>query len=307
MDVKLLTRIGRMALYGVLGFAGLLVVLLAISLSPGDYRRLDNFAKASDKWDTETGFRDLCYAYSTGSAEALQARMLFVSTGDWVMFFRRLPNMPPHLRANPGSEEHYEHFTQGPLSAYLHLSEEQGIDFTLGMVENLARGGDLSDQRIAGFLQSFTLRVPVKVNAAGLQSVRDLLGDVDATRSFMVREKPAPLLRPLIAQLAASRGIPPEPAKMTYAQQLEVLEALDGYVKEADYELWRTKQVNDLLAGIWGQSYAATYKGFMRILLPLRDLALALTGAGLVALFAWRRFLRRNRAAPVAVTARSPQ
>ena len=71
---------------------------------------------------------------------------------------------------------------------------------------------------------------------------------------------------------------------------------LDPFLRRTDPQLWRTKQVNDLLAGIWAQGYGQIYRQGIHWLFRLEHIARVLfatllviaTGASLY----WRRRVR---------------
>ncbi len=85
------------------------------------------------------------------------------------------------------------------------------------------------------------------------------LGPFAAARPFGVRGDMVNRLSSASAELAGRLGLPREASKMTFAQQHEVYVALDDFVLATDPELWRTKQVNDFLNGVWSVSFGQTY------------------------------------------------
>jgi hypothetical protein len=79
--------------------------------------------------------------------------------------------------------------------------------------------------------------------------VRRLLADVGSA-PFIVRSE---LATPLRTHVAGNLGT------MTRAEQAAAFAQLDANVRSIDVELWRAKQVNDFLAGIWAQGYGQIY------------------------------------------------
>src|SRR5439155_14870370 len=138
---------------------------------------------------------------------------------------------------------------------------------------------------------------------------RALLDDLAApTPAFTVRANITPLLLEQIPRLAASLDLTP-PARasianrksqienlLTSAQQSQLYSALDPFLRRTDPQLWRTKQVNDLLAGIWAQGYGQIYRQGIHWLFRLEHIARVLFATLLViatgATLYWRRRVR---------------
>jgi len=80
---------------------------------------------------------------------------------------------------------------------------------------------------------------------------------------------------------------------MTPDQQQAVLLRLNDYVKQHDYQLWRTKQLNDFCCGVWAQVYGPHYHLIIGPTLALRKIGTW----GLVLMLIWG-LLRRERREP---------
>src|SRR5439155_24327141 len=109
----------------------------------------------------------------------------------------------------------------------------------LKMIEDLGKRDPVTDADIIKFLSDFKLPVPVVTDAGAVASVRRLIADVRPQRPFAVRDK---FIEGLQSYLPGSSQL-----------------TLDLKIRKAHPELWRTKQVNDFLAGIWAQSYGIIY------------------------------------------------
>jgi hypothetical protein len=106
-------------------------------------------------------------------------------------------------------------------------------------------------------------------------------------------------IKPHIASIAREMGYPEEADQMTPAQQQDVWWALDETIRERDYELWRVKQVNDWLNGVWAQVYGKMYAVVITPTLKIRDVSRV---AGPLMLMAWiaLAWWRRKRAGDAA-------
>ncbi len=252
---KIMRGIRRTIVIGGLG----LVTLLGYGISSDDARRMKTFCDGVTRWQTNPEFRSVGFEYCDLSSQAMRTHPFGISATSLVMALRSLPYLPENIKANPTSHTHYVNFTHGPLSAYLYLSNEQGVKDTTGMLEELVHHPVLSDDEIKAFLGSFNIHPPPITDAGAVQSVRSLLADVDPSRPFLIR-KPIPLLlQPHIAVLLAEDGLPPTIDELSVQQEELVLSQLDYQVRQSDDELWRTKQVNDFLNGVWSR-YGETYQ-----------------------------------------------
>jgi hypothetical protein len=229
----------------------------------------------------------------------MRTKVAFIDTTKDIMWLRSLPCIPEEDRVNDTSFAHYTDFTRGPLTAYMHLTAEQGLNNTLDSIKFLGSKDSLTDDDIRGFLTGYKLPRPVASDAGAIQSVRSLFNDVDASRKFEISGNVGPKITPHIAAIAHELGYPTEMNDMKPSEQLAVWRKLDGEIRETDYELWRSKQVNDWLNGVWAQVYGTMYSGLINPTLKLRE-----TGrvAGPILLMAWVGFVmwKRKRAAELA-------
>jgi hypothetical protein len=285
--------------------AGVILFLLAVGFgtSGADAARLRQFADAVVRWQHNPDFRPIGREYVEMGSDAMRTDVCFVNSTRVVLALRSIPGLSKDWAINDTSLAHYTHFREGPLSAYMHLTREQGMTETLKMLQYLGSKSDLSDEDCRDFLDQYKLYYPVVSDAGAVASVRSLINDVDAGRGFVVRDGVAERLAPHIAAVAKSLGYPEDAKAMTPDAQLEVWHMLDDQVHETDYELWRTKQVNDWLNGVWAQVYGAMYSCAINPTLTLREfgraggpiLIMAWVGMGL-----WRKRRAEDAAAGVA-------
>jgi hypothetical protein len=273
-----------------------LVIIVALLVGFGtpasDAEKMRKFAQAVDQWQTNPDFRKVQVEYAEMGSDAMRSKVAFFPSKKMVMWLRSLPGLPPHLKVNDTSFVHYENFTRGPLSAYMHLTTEQGLTDTLNMLMYLGAKPDLNDDDIRNFLKSYKLHNPVVSDAGAVMSVRSLINDVNAGTKFPVSGNVADKLKAHIATIAGQMNYPTDIREMTPEQQNKVWAALDGEVKETDYELWRTKQVNDWLNGVWAQVYGTMYSGAIYPLLKIRaasQVAGPVMLAGWIGIGLWRR------------------
>jgi len=238
---------------------------LAFGISGRDVRRMNAFGDAVRRWQTNPDFREVQREYVTLGVEAMRGRWLAVPAERVVMGFRSLPGLPLYLAVNESSAAHYRAFSTGEMSAYLHLTGEQGVSAALEMLEDLGRRETVSDADIAAFLNGFKLPVAVVTDAGAIASVRRLLADTQRPpRPFTVRgDVVAQLRRHLDANLDV----------MTREEQAAAMRAFDARIRAADFELWRTKQVSDFLGGIWAQGYGPIYLDGIEWLMRIRAAA----------------------------------
>ena len=314
-------RILRKTPWGRMG-VGLLLLVVAWcgwGVSGDDAAVYKAFGDAVVRWQHNPDFRQITGEYAQLSNDALRTHPLFIPAPDLIMALRKLPFLPRELAAEESSQPHYDNFRLGPLSAYLHLSMEQGLAANCDRLEALVSGG-LSDERCKEFLEGFHIKPPVVTDAGAIDSVRRLAIDVQANRPFAIRSlKPADwasrpgytLLHPHVERIAARYGYPGDPRQMTPNQQQVVMALLDAELEAVDRELWRTKQVNDFLSGIWAQSYGQPYTTALAVTLGIRGPCRLVSLAALVAVaasMAHRRWLARpSRAAAAQPLRQSPQ
>src|SRR5205823_5965576 len=151
-----------------------------------------------------------------------------------ILGLRSIPGLSPRYAINPTSRLHYENFTRGPLSAYLHLSGEQSMPDYLGVFETAGRKPARSDADLRAFMDQFHMDFPVVNDAGARQSAEALLRDIAAGRPFPLRGNIGGPLAPHIAAIAADLHLPADPAQMSPDQQQAVLDRLDDYVRVHD-------------------------------------------------------------------------
>jgi hypothetical protein len=275
---------------GLLALVVALTAALGFGMGATDSRRVNAFRDAVQRWQVNPDYRLVSAEYVTLGVEAMQARVCGLSAGTLVMGFRSIPKLPEHLAVNDTSAAHYEAFSRGEVSAYLHLAGEQGFAEGVDLFERLARRQPLSDEDIVAFLAGFKLPVPTVSDAGAVAGVRRLLADV-GTAPLIVRSE---IGTPLRTHVAGNLGT------MTRSEQGAAFAQLDAGVRSVDVELWRAKQVNDFLAGIWAQGYGQIYldgiNAFFRLQRAARVICVLTLAAG-VWLMVRGRF-RRTNAAP---------
>lgn len=286
------------------GFRLLLALVILLGLAVGfgtsasDAEKLKLFADSADRWQHNPDFRKVQIEYSEQGSDAMRTKVAFIDTTTDILWLRSLPGLPAEDKINDTSYAHYKDFTQGPLTAYMHLTAEQGLSNTVGTIKYLGSKEPLTDEDIRGFLNGYKLPRPVASDEGAVQSVRSLLNDIDASRSLQIETNVGPMITPHIAAIAKHMGYPTEMKDMNPAEQLAVWQRLDGEIRETDYELWRTKQVNDWLNGVWAQVYGTMYSGLINPVMKLRE-----TGrvAGPMLLMAWVGFglWKRKRAGEI--------
>lgn len=288
------TAIGRIKWLSLLISRSMLRVLLVLIIFAGfmlgfgtnasDAEKMRVFSDSVDRWQTNPDFRKAQIQYAEQGSEAMRTKVAFVDTTKDIMWLRSLPFLPDHLKVNDTSLAHYSDFTRGPLSAYMHLTGEQGLSDTLKMLGDLGSKEKVTDEDIRQFLHSYKLHNPVVDDAGAIKSVRSLMNDVDPGRKFEVTADVGQKLQSHIAVIAGHYGFPADPKHMNPAEQLKVWQNLDSQVHETEYELWRTKQVNDWLNGVWAQVYGTMYSGLINPVLLMREIGRI---AGPMVLMAW--------------------
>jgi hypothetical protein len=285
----------RRALLLVLFVVWLASVIFGYTLSSRDADIMRRFREHVIRWDSECDFREVCHVYSDLGSAAIRARVGFIPAGDWVLAARSMPGLPSHLANNPGSAAHYRGFKAGALSAYLHLSDIQGVHDNIERFEVLSRTPGLDDDMLRQSIQGFHMHRPPTTNPQAVRSVRRMIEEIRLAESDLkVREAPGPHMRPHIASLAKSLGFPTRPEAMTPEQQQVIFERLDDFLRETDFELWRTKQLSDLLSGVWGQSFGFQYLLLLEPLLILHVVGRVMAPLMLVGFVGWRVWQRRR-------------
>lgn len=251
---------GRVLRYALL----LVAAVLAVGVSGAEESALREFDEATARWQTRPEFRDVALDYCVRGSAAMRTRPMFLTARQVMLTLRSLPGAAHPLAADPAARAHYANFEKGPLSAYLYLCDEQPVAEKLESLEALGRKVGRSPRDYSGFLEGYQLEYPVCRDAGAIQSVASLVQDTGANHPFVVRRPVGELLMPYARALSRDLGVPDDPDAMTPAQQRSVLERLDGFVRRRDPELWRTKQLSDFCAGVWGQVYGPPYRKVIR-------------------------------------------
>src|SRR5204863_2794258 len=131
--------IRRWMIRAALAAALVISIALGFGMSGKELARLDAFNDAVHRWQVNPNYRAVQREYVRLGSAAMQGRWWGVPAGSVVMAFRSIPGLSQTLAANPGSESHYKDFTGGPLSAYLHLTGEQGLEMGEDLVEQLGK------------------------------------------------------------------------------------------------------------------------------------------------------------------------
>jgi hypothetical protein len=262
-------KLGRIALASGL----LLCAWFAFGISGADESAYRAFDDAATRWQTNPEFRAVAKEYCQCGSRAMRTRPLLIPAKRLIVAVRSTPMLPKSIAVNPTSRLHYENFSQGPLSAYIHLCGEQQMDQFVGIFEAIGKRPHLADADLRELLDSFHMDFPVAHDAGAIQSTGTVLHDAEAYRMFSIRQNIGPLLLPDIAELSRSIGVPPDPHDQTADQQQAVLERLDSFVKQRDPELWRTKQLSDFCGGVWAQVFAPPYRYALGPAIFLRNLA----------------------------------
>src|SRR4051812_40388263 len=125
-----LARAGIGMLAGVLALSA----AVAFGVSPGDRAVLREFAAAVTRGERNPDFRAVQREYVDLGTRAMQARWCGLRARTIVMGFRSMPGLPKALATSNGSAAHYDAFSRGQLSAYLHLSGEQDAEDAVPMI-----------------------------------------------------------------------------------------------------------------------------------------------------------------------------
>jgi hypothetical protein len=286
-------RIGRVILYGLL----LIPLAATVSLSGADLAADRSFNAAVDQWQIHPEFRAIAMDYSTRGSAAMRTRLFHIPAKRVILALRSIPGLPREYAVNPTSLQHYEDFSKGPLSAYLHLCGEQDVHDMAGIFVEAGRRTGRGDADLRHVLDGFKMDFPVVYDQGALQSVSDVLRDTDAAAGFKFQENIGPRLLAPIASLAADLHFPADPNDMTADQQRVVFERLDGYVHAQDEELWRTKQLNDFCSGVWAQVYGPPYKTATVPIVMMHDVG-EIALIVILGILAFRGIPRRKETAP---------
>lgn len=279
------------------------LLLACLTLSVGifacDDAAFRSFALAAHRWQKNPEFRAISFEYAVLGSDAMRTHPLFMPAKSEILALRSIPGLPKSLAVNPTSRLHYERFSRGPLSAYLHLCSEQDVPDLVGVVESAGRDGAPTRADLRQILDAFQMDFPVVHDDGALASASAFLRDADASRPFPIRTNIGPLLAEPIAQIARQLHLPPEPSRMTPDEQQAVLDRLDPYLRSHDRPLWRTKQISDFSGGVWAQVFSPPYAALISPIVESRELLRFALLALLVIAIAYARM---NRVKPVEPT-----
>jgi hypothetical protein len=211
----------------------ILIALFGFGTSGSDYSRLAYFTDSVDKWQHDTEFRQVAYQYVTRGSDAMRSSPAGITAAKWIIAIRSMPGLPPKFAVNDTSRAHYENFSKGPLSAYLHLCTEveiRGDDLNSGYLGEIearfgnrrdAKLGPVTDDEIQQWLQNQKWDFPVSSDRGAVQSVRAMLEDSQATKGYTIRDRHIDArIRPHIARLAREMRMPEEPDAMTSTSRI---------------------------------------------------------------------------------------
>lgn len=275
-------RIGTWGAWCLVAVVLLASAIAGYSITETDAERLRHFAETVERYSGRPEFRRVGIEYAIVGSQAVRTELLGINAGKVLYNVRRLPGFPKRYAAKESLVLHYAHFSEGPLSAYLHLTGAQGVHDGVSMVEEMGRQGTVSDEEAREFLKSFDVWPAISVDDGALASVRKLVADTWTEKGFAIRSPVVERLRPHIEAIARRHGWATEPAGMSVEQQLAVLAELDSSVKAADRELWRTKQVSDFLCGVWGSTFGRSYGKATRIAMTARAVGRVVTPVMLI-------------------------
>lgn len=253
----------------------ILTFLLGYGITSTDANRLEDFVQAVNRWQQEPEFRQVGMEYTLLSHDAMQVRFWGISTARLMMALRSVPGLPKAYAVEPTSETHYDNFTGGSLTAYLHLCGEQNVKDRVGMLEALGKKGQkgerLSEADLLWFLDGFHMDFPVVKDGGALHSVRMLVEDVQPARPLAIRDKIDQPLRASITRISIEMRQPRlGSSRMTPQIQRALLDQLDSNLRSNEPELWRTKQLNDFCNGVWAQVYGPAYNSLIVPVLAIR-------------------------------------
>ena len=123
----------------------------------------------------------------------MMTRPFLIPAKSTIMTLRSAPGLPKKYAVNATSALHYENFSRGPLSAYLHLCSEQDVPDMIGIIEAAGRKPRRTPDDLRQALDGFHMDFPVAHDAGAMASVEDLLTDTDAGKTFTIRTNIGPM------------------------------------------------------------------------------------------------------------------
>jgi len=273
--------------------------MITFGISGSDEAAFRAFDEAVDRWQVNPEFRAVALDYCIGGSRAMRTRPFLIRAKATIMAMRSAPGLPKKFAVAPTSGLHYDNFTRGALSAYLHLCSEQDVSDMVGIIEAAGRTHARTPDDLRQVIDAFKMDFPVSHDAGAMRSVEDLLAETDAGRTFAIRTNIGPMLAEPIARIAADLNMPANPQDMSPDQQRAVLDRLDRYLKVYNEQLWRTKQVSDLCGGVWAQVYGPPYRAVVAPLLAAKEICRWVLFGGLLLVLV--SALRRPRKVPAQV------
>jgi hypothetical protein len=137
---------------------------------------------------------------------------------------------------------------------------------------------------------------PVAADPAAVAGVRRLLGEIAVGPAMEPRANVRAELEDAAEVLAGRMALPTSHENMTREQQRVVFGRLDADVRERNPQLWRLKQVSDLCAGIWAQTFGEDYTMVIAPVLTARGVARVVGPVGVGALVVVMVVRRRQKA-----------
>jgi hypothetical protein len=259
----------------------LIAAAMSFCINSATAKTAQSFADAVARWQHNPDFRAIIFEYADLGSAGVQSRAWFWSGRDAIMTFRKLPGLPPLVAINAGSEPHYDDFDRGPVAAYLCLTAEQSTADGIKMIQQL--GPSPRDEAIREMLVAFKMPFPTVTDAGAIASVRRMLADVNPSQPFTISANLTDLLTAQIQSLAVLRGTP-DVDHLSNADQMDLLKRLDADLKTSNPELWRTKQANDFLAGVWAQAYGQIYETAIHCVILVRFISRIVLAVGIVAI-----------------------
>jgi hypothetical protein len=233
-------------------------LVVGYGIDSDDARRYEEFCNGVERWQVGPDFRQVAYEYVRRSHAAMNATPCGVPTTRLIMGLRSVPGLGPEYAVSPTSQAHYDDFTRGELSAYLHLCGEQTMDWVCRDLHDIASRGS-RDEEIRHFLQAWKMNRPVASDAEAIAGVKRLLVDIDATKPIEPQVQVQAEIVAASSDLAKRLGFSSGLKELKREQEHAVFERLDADMRQRDPRLWRYKQISDLCSGIWAQTFGRDY------------------------------------------------
>jgi hypothetical protein len=255
--MKFLRQTLHIFLWTVAWGLGVAACLAGFGIDGEDAQALGEFCKGVERWQSEPDFRQVADEYVRLSHAAMNSTPFGIRATNLIMAIRSIPGLGPKYAVSPTSQAHYDDFSRGELSAYLHLCGEQTMDWAIRDLQGIAqRGADDAD--VKRFLDSWHMNRPVISDAGAIAGVKRLLVEIDPTA---IETKPhvAGELQSAATDLASRLGYSNDARRLMREQEHKVFERLDADIRVHNVALWRQKQISDLCCGIWAQTFGGDY------------------------------------------------